>query len=96
MKTNQTSSDPVHLPVIVGASTSGLGRGIFDSMKKPETPIAGTLDYYRKMAESNPDIAALVEMLDRQRNQLVNALEALCELQAKRMAAAKILASDAA
>jgi hypothetical protein len=34
MKTDQTSSNPVHSPVIAGASTSGLGWGIFDAMNE--------------------------------------------------------------
>lgn len=73
-----------------------LGRGIFDLMKTPEKPLVGSLDYYRKMAETNPDIANLVGLIDRQGRALVNALEALAQQHAKRMAAAKILTSDAA
>lgn len=54
------------------------------------------MDNYREMAKTNPDIAALVGMIDRQGQQLVKALEALAGEHAKRMAAAKILTSEAA
>lgn len=54
------------------------------------------MDNYREMAKTNPDIAALVGMIDRQGQQLVKALEALAGKHAKRMAAAKILTSEAA
>ena len=97
MKTTQISPSPTRPPCIIpGASKGGLEAGVFDIMKTPETPLVGTLDYYRKLAETNPDIAALVGLIDRQGLQLVKALEALALEHAKRMAAAKILTSDAA
>lgn len=33
-----------------------------------------SLDYYRKLAETNPDIAVLVEMIDRLNEELVAAI----------------------
>lgn len=65
-------------------------------MNTSELPLVGSIDHYRELAKTNPDIAVLVEIIDRQRCQLVKALESLCEQHAKRMAAAKILTSDAA
>jgi hypothetical protein len=65
-------------------------------MNSTETPLVGSMDHYRKMAETNPDIAALVGVIDRQGSQLVKALELLALEQSKRMAAAKILESEAA
>lgn len=65
-------------------------------METPEPPLEGTLDYYRELAKTNPDIAALVGLIDRQGKQLVRALEELGVQNSKRMAAAKILTSDAA
>lgn len=35
-----------------------------------------TLDHYRELAKANPDIAALVAMIDRLKDQLTKALEA--------------------
>lgn len=40
-------------------------------------PLPGTLDWYRQRGESNPDIAALVAMVDRLQEQLTKALEGL-------------------
>jgi hypothetical protein len=34
----------------------------------------GTLDYYRHLAETNPDIAVLVDMIDRLQGELIIAL----------------------
>lgn len=65
-------------------------------MNAPKPPLVGTMDNYREMAKTNPDIAALVGMIDRKGQQLVKALEALAGEHAKRMAAAKILTSEAA
>ena len=48
MKTDQTSSNPVHSPVIAGASTSGLGWGIFNFMKTP-TQYEAELESLRAM-----------------------------------------------
>lgn len=36
----------------------------------------GTLDYYRKLAETNPDIAVLVDLIDRLTDELAIALSA--------------------
>jgi len=36
----------------------------------------GTLDYYRHLAETNPEIADLVAMIDRLTKELVSALKA--------------------
>ena len=78
MQTTQISPPLTRLPrSIPGASKGGLETGVFDSMDRPETPLAGTLDHYREMAKSNPDIAALVGMIDRLAGQLVKALEAI-------------------
>jgi len=81
---------------IPGASKGWLEAGVFDPMKTPEPPLVGSMDHYREMARTNPDIAALVGVIDRQGQQLVKALEALVAEQTKRMAAAKILTSEAA
>ena len=40
----------------------------------------GTLDDYRRIGETNPDIAALVAMIDKLNAQLRKALEAVAEL----------------
>lgn len=95
---NQTASDSTHPPADhAGASTGGLSRGLFDSpMKTPEPPLVGSMDYYRALAKTNPDIAALVGMIDKQGIQLAKALEALASEHSKRMAAAKILITEAA
>ena len=53
------------------------------------------MDYYRKMAETNPHIATLVGMIDRQGHQLVKAMELLALKQSKRMTAAKSAARHA-
>lgn len=74
----------------------GAPEGVFTPMNTPEMPPVGSMEYYREMAKTNPDIAALVGMIDKQRNQLVKALEALSEQHAKRMAAVKMLTSEAA
>lgn len=42
-----------------------------------EPPTPGSLDHYRAMAESDPNIAALVGMIDRIKAQLRTALEEL-------------------
>ena len=36
----------------------------------------GTLDYYRSLAETNPDIAALIELIDNLSDQLTIAIAA--------------------
>lgn len=53
-------------------------------MKTPEKPLVGTLDYYRKMAETNLDIAVLVGLIDRQQAQLTKALEAFVSVLEKK------------
>ena len=40
------------------------------------TPLEGTLDYYRQLAETNPDVAVLVAMIDRLTDELTSALTA--------------------
>jgi hypothetical protein len=36
----------------------------------------GTLDYYRHLAETNPDIAVLIELIDRLQGELIIAITA--------------------
>ena len=74
----------------------GAPEGVSIPMKTPEPPLVGSMDYYREMAKTNPDIAVLVGMIDRQGMQLVKALDALAGEHAKRIAAAKILTTEPA
>ena len=41
-----------------------------------EEPTEGTLPYYRKLAETDPDIAALIELIDNLSDQLLIAVAA--------------------
>lgn len=43
-------------------------------------PTPGTLDHYREKGKSDPDITALVAMIDRIQAQLTTALEAVAKL----------------
>jgi len=43
-------------------------------MSDPKNPNEGTLDYYREKAKTDPDIAALVALIERLQQQLVNGL----------------------
>jgi hypothetical protein len=61
-----------------------------------EPPPVGSLDYYREMGRIDPDIAALVGLIDTQRDQLVKNLEHLVAERNKMDAATKILTSKAA
>lgn len=70
MKLAQTASFSLHPPVIVGVPTGGEGKGFF------LTPMDQSLDYYRQLAETNPDIAVLVAMIDRLTDELTSALTA--------------------
>ena len=45
-------------------------RGFFITLMQND----GTLDYYRHLAETNPDIAVLVDMIDRLQGELIIAL----------------------
>jgi len=60
---------PALLP---GAYLVGWGEGFFITLMQND----GTLDYYRHLAETNPDIAVLIDMIDRLQAQLVIALTA--------------------
>lgn len=40
-----------------------------------------TLDDYRLIAETNPDVAALLDLIDRMQRELTNALSELVKLQ---------------
>jgi hypothetical protein len=65
-----------------------LGRTCFNNM---QTHLEGTLDWYRQKALTDPDIAALVGLIDRLQVQFTKALEAMVERQAKLMEIEKIL-----
>lgn len=77
MKTDQTASNRLHPPAHAGTATGGVGSGLFDEMTAPPTP--GTLEWYRERGKTNPDIAALVVMIDRQSSVIANALQALAD-----------------
>lgn len=85
MHPHQTASIPLHPPVIVGSSTGELGSMLFDGMKTSETPLEGTLDWYREKGKTDPDIAALVAMVERTTKLLVTALEAVAEERRKNL-----------
>ena len=39
-------------------------------------PTEGTIDYYRQLAETNPDVAVLIELIDNLSDQLTIAVAA--------------------
>lgn len=67
----QTASFSLHPPVIAGVLTGGERRGFFAFIHMDQS-----LDYYRQLAETNPDIAVLVAMIDRLTDELTSALAA--------------------
>jgi len=82
MTNQQTASISLHPPVIAGVSTGGERSGFFDPMETP-TPTPGTLDWYREVGKTNPDIAALVAMIDKQSSVITSALGQLAVERAK-------------
>jgi hypothetical protein len=69
MNSTQTASSSLHSPVIAGVPRVGRGGGFF-------LPMDQSLDYYRKLAETDPDVAVLVAMIDRLTDELTSALTA--------------------
>ena len=65
----QTASFSLHPPVIAGVPTGGERKGFFASINMNQS-----IDYYRQLAETNPDIAVLVAMIDRLTDELTSAL----------------------
>jgi hypothetical protein len=49
-------------------------------MSENEKPLDGTLDWYREKAKSDPHIAILVKMIDRQNALLVSSLDVIVAL----------------
>lgn len=67
----QTASELVASRVIATGLNWRQLRGFFAL-----TPMDQSLDYYRQLAETNPDIAVLVAMIDRLTDELTSALTA--------------------
>lgn len=75
----QTIKHPLEcLPAanLLPVPTGGRSKGFFSPVVEiPPELTPGTLPYYRKLAEKNKDIAALVQMIDRLKSQLKTHLE---------------------
>ena len=72
MKTIQTASEsPASRVHSTGITGGGFGGFLHTPMEND-----GTLDYYRHLAETNPDIAALIELIDNLSEQLTIAVAA--------------------
>ena len=72
----QIASFSLHPPVIAGVPTGGERKGFFVPviMNQNEPDDIGSLDYYRRMGETNPDIEVLVALIDRLTEELFSAI----------------------
>lgn len=75
-----------------GVPTGGREPGLFVAldMNSGNPLLTGTMDYYRELAKTNPDVLVLVNHIDRIGAQLGMALEALALEMSKRLEAEKL------